>query len=193
MIKKISIIICLCLGLTFVACTKDTTDETTDTNKSTTTEPSKSEKDITVEETPVVKDIILTTYTVNGNTLEIEKLSDITLKEDLPLQEKLTTLANELSTKAFNGLSIRIVEIVTSNNSKNAVINLEDSGNDPTKSWSGNYFQGSSGGIATSKILIETFIQKSYLGDWVDSIQFQYNGAAIEYDHVEDLKGTIKR
>lgn len=200
MIKKISVIICLCLGLTFVACTKDTTNETTETNKPTTTDESEketktddSEKETKTDETPVVKDIILTTYTANGDTYEVEKLSDITVKEDLPLQEKLTTLANELSVKAFQGLPITIVKIDTSNGSNKAIINLEEVGNNPSISWSKFYFQGSSGGITTSKTLIETFTQRSYTGDWVDSIEFQYKGVEIEYDHAADLKGTIKR
>jgi len=193
MIKKLSVVICLCLGLTFVACTKDKTDEKTDSSNPTTTETTDPEKETKVEETPVVKDITLTTYTTNENTLAIEKLSDITVKEDLPLQEKLTILANELSTKAFQGLPISIVKIDESNGSKKAIINLEETGTNPSISWSKFYFQGSAGGITTSKTLIETFTQKSYPGEWVDSIEFQYKGEKITYEHAEDLKEIIKR
>lgn len=211
MIKKISVIICLCLGLTFVACTKDTTDEKTQTSNPTTTETTEPttepitkeatepEKETKVAETPVApvapvaKDITLTAYTANVDTYAIEKLSDITVKEDLPLQEKLTALANEISTKVFKGLPINIVKIETSNGSKKAIINLEEGGTDPNASWSRVYFQGSAGGTITSKTLIETFTQKSYTGEWIDSIEFQYNGSAIEAQHVPNLNGTIKR
>jgi len=209
MIKRISFIICLCLGLTFVACTQDTTDEKTPTNNPTTTEttePTTKEateptiKETTepktetkVAETPVAKDITLTTYTANVDTYAVERLSDITVKEDLPLQEKLTALANEISTKVFKGLPITIVKIETINGSKKAIINLQEGGNDPNASWSRVYFQGSAGGNITSKTLIETFTQKSYTGDWIDSMEFQYNGTSIEAQHVPNLNGTIKR
>lgn len=198
MIKKISVIICLCLGLTFVACTKDNTDEKPQTSNPTTTETTKeateAEQETKVEETPVAKNITLTAYTANVDTYAIEKLSDITVKEDLPLQEKLTALANEISTKVFKGLPINVVKIETINGSKKAIINLEEAaGNDPNASWSRVYFQGSAGGTITSKTLIETFTQRSYTGEWVDSIEFQYNGDLIESQHVPNLNGTITR
>ena len=202
MIKKLSLIICLCLGLTFVACTQDNTDEktqtsnpsTTETTKETTKETTEPEKKTKVEETPVAKDITLTAYTANVDTYVAEKLSDITVKEDLPLQEKLTVLANEISTKVFGGLPITIVEIQTTNGLKKAIINLQEAEvNDPNASWSRVYFQGSAGGTMTSNTLIETFTQKSYTGEWVDSIEFQYNGGSIESQHAPKLNGTIKR
>jgi len=194
MIKKISVIICLCLGLTFVACTKDTTNDLTQANKqpaTETTEPKVQEK---IEVPPVAKEITLTAYTANINTYAIEKLSDIKVKETSTLQEKLTALANEVSIKAFKGLPITIVKIETSNGSKKAIINLEEKeGTDPNASWSRVFFQGSAGGTITSKTLIETFTQKSYTGEWIDSIEFQYNGGSIESQHAPNLNGTIKR
>lgn len=201
MIKKISVIICLCLGLTFVACTNDTTGEKPDTSNPTTTEKptestetTESDKETKIVETPVVKDITLTAYTANVDTYAVEKLSDITVKEDLPLQEKLTALANEISTKVFKGLPVTIVEIQTVNGSKKAIINLEEAeGTDPNASWSRIYFQGSAGGTITSKTLRETFIQKDFQGEWIDSIEFQYEGSPIESQHVPDLDGTIVR
>ena len=192
MIKKISVVICLCLGLTFVACTKDTTNEKAQTNQSTTAQATT--PDEKVVEVPVVKEITLTTYTANINTYAIEKLSDIKVKETSTLQEKLTALANEISTKAFKGLPITVVKIDTSNGTKKAIINLEEKeGTDPNASWSRVFFQGSTGGTITSKTLIETFRQKSYTGEWVDSIEFQYNGGSIEAQHAPNLNGTIKR
>ena len=65
-----------------------------------------------------MKNITLTAYTANINTYAIEKLSDVTVKEDLPLQGKLTALANEISTKVFKGLPITIVKIETINGFK---------------------------------------------------------------------------
>ncbi|PRR81151.1 hypothetical protein [Clostridium vincentii] len=204
MIKKISVIICLCLGLTFVACTNDTTDEKADTSNSTTTKDTKDSEDTTdttesdketkVDETPVAKDITLTAYTANVDTYAAEKLSDITVKEDLPLQEKLTALANEISTKVFGGLPITIVEIQTIDGKKKAIINLvEKEVTDPNASWSRVYFQGSAGGTMTSNTLIETFAQRAYTGEWIDSMEFQYNGGSIETQHAPKLTGIITR
>lgn len=195
MIKKISVIICLCLGLTFVACTKDTTNETTQTNKTTTTETTVPKTETKTEETPVVvvKEITLTTYTANSNTYAVEKLSDIKVKETSTLQEKLKALADELSTKAFKGLPITVVGIETSNGSKKAIINLEEAGTNPNIKWNTGFFQGSAGGAITSKSLIETFTQKSYSGEWINFIEFHYNGNKIEFEHVPNLGEIVKR
>lgn len=192
MIKKISVILCLCLGLTFVACEKEITNEKTQTNKSATTEPVETEKKVV--EAPVVKEITLSTYTANLDTYAVEKLSDIKVKEDSTLQEKLTAVANEISTKVFKGLPITIVKIDTTNGVKKAIINLEEKeGLDANASWSRGYLQGSAGGTITSKTLIETFTQKTYTGEWVDSIEFKYNGGKVEFQHAPLLESTINR
>jgi hypothetical protein len=197
MIKKISVIICLCLGLTFVACTNDTTSETTKSNKAATTTPTTTEptKEEEIKETPVVEaeKITLTTYTANSDTYAIEKLSDIKVDKTSTLQEKLKALADELSIKVFKGLPITVVEIETSNGSTKAIINLEEAGTDPNIKWNTGFFQGSAGGTITSKSLIETFTQKSYTGEWVDSIEFHYNGEKIEAQHAPSLGEIVKR
>lgn len=102
------------------------------------------------------------------------------------IKEDLNKIAIELSNKKFNSMKIEVKEV--KNNI--AYINLKDSGNNE---WVKKWFQGSYGGLSTYTALTESFLQKSYKGDWIRGVVFTYNNKPIEeYDHV-NLTGTIYR
>lgn len=102
------------------------------------------------------------------------------------IKEDLNKIAVELSNKKFNSMKIEVKEV--KNNI--AYINLKDSGNNE---WVKKWFQGSYGGLSTYTALTESFLQKSYKGDWIRGVVFTYNNKPIEeYDHV-NLTGTIYR
>jgi len=76
---------------------------------------------------------------------------------------------------------------------KIAIVELLETKKDPW-AWKGGYFQGSSGGHATTYILINTFLQPEYTGSWIDGVEFYYAGKPVsnDWDHIS-LHGTILR
>jgi hypothetical protein len=122
-----------------------------------------------------------------------------------PKYDRITMLnhiAAELSSSYFNGLKIEIGNI-ENNDSKGGggmiSINLAEAADysgpgsvRPYHSWY-DFFQGSAGGTNTSIILRESFLQRTYKGEWFDSVQFSYMGEPFpESDHVQ-LSGIITR
>lgn len=89
------------------------------------------------------------------------------------------------------------MRIENRNNKKIAIIDLREK-NHPYPhgySWRGIYFQGSSGGGSTTVTLIKTFLQENYKGEWIDGVEFYYEGKPIvenEWAHIF-LSGTIYR
>lgn len=128
-----------------------------------------------------------TIYTRDADSWEIVEVKDINIDKTLSLQEKMQELARGLSSELFLGLPIQVVEIKKINGDDIAVIDLQESKDglqDENKSWMDNYFQGSTGGTITATALEETFLQKDSDMNWVDGVQFLYNGKQIENDHV---------
>lgn len=102
----------------------------------------------------------------------------------------MNNLATILSDQAFNGLEIDIVNLENVDDKKIVTINLQDG---DKGSWY-NYFQGSAGGLVTVRSLEETFLQRAYPGEWIDGVQFQYNGEPMpEFDHTVGLESVIYR
>lgn len=102
------------------------------------------------------------------------------------IKENLNKIAISLSNKKFNSMKIEVKEV--KNNI--AYINLKDSGKNE---WVQEWFQGSYGGLVTYTALTESFLQRSYKGDWIKGVVFTYNNKPIEeYNHV-NLTGTIYR
>ncbi|MDS0527004.1 hypothetical protein NNC19_15025 [Clostridium sp. SHJSY1] len=209
--KLLSFILCLILGLTLISCSSSKDKETennkpeeiTNTAKDSTTkqEDTKSDtrKDTKTENENTTKVeekksslVTLKTYTADEENLSIKTLSSIQIEDNLSLKDKLTQLANELSSKNFSGLPIKVVNVETINGSKKATINLENLTTDNSISWTRTYFQGTTGGAITTKSLIETFKQSSYTGDWINYVEFLYNNEKIEYEHVQNLENVIK-
>lgn len=141
-------------------------------------------------------------YSADINTYAKEAHFGTYIADDLPLKDKLGTLAKTLSEVYFSNLPIEVLEITEVDGKKVAVINLKESEENQKvtdnlefkgQSWSRNYFQGSTGGNITSVELIETFLQKDYKGQWVDGVKFLYNNKNINFDHVPGLSEVSYR
>ncbi|MBM7624080.1 hypothetical protein [Sporohalobacter salinus] len=138
-------------------------------------------------------------YPIYGANKEAEKTVVnfyIKLSEDLTIKEKLENIANRLSRFKFNHLPIEIVKIEESNGDI-AVIDLQEYkwNHNQDKfnklqgiSWRSHYFQGSTGGMITSKTLIRTFLQRDYDGNWVDGVKFLYEGSEISKDVAQHIR-----
>ncbi|NJN19926.1 MAG: hypothetical protein HC812_00330 [Leptolyngbya sp. RL_3_1] len=145
----------------------------------------------------------LTLYGGNADATDIETRLMVTLPNDLAPAAALEQLATVMSRLEFCGLPIELVEI----DGDTATINLaehpwqQDTATPETlpgcagASWRSWYFQGSAGGLITSKTLTHTLLQPDASGEWIDSITFQYEGqpiAADDWDHLT-LSGVISR
>jgi hypothetical protein len=136
--------------------------------------------------------VVLKIYSADDMTGEKLVVGDVRVKEDASLDEKLTELTAALSEKVFKlpmvykgieevfGQSIAVIDL------------MESDKEDAEVTWSGLYFQGSTGGLMTSVALTETILQTDYLGDWVDGVKFLYEGVKVDFEHV-GLYGTEYR
>jgi hypothetical protein len=144
-------------------------------------------------------------YGPDKNGMNIEVNFYVEIPDNLSVIEKLRILADKLSRFEFN-LPIEVLSIGEENYKKIAIINLleykwnsesselKDSSDSAGISWHFDYFQGSTGGFFTTKTLIETFLQEDYSGEWIDGVEFYYEGKSIsnDWDHIS-LSGTIYR
>ena len=117
----------------------------------------------------------------------------------LPLEKKISILADTLSVVHFNGLKIDLLRITNTDDYRVMVVNLQEN-NDfrgpgtvaPYHSWY-DFFQGSYGGQSTTIILTNTLLQKTYPGEWPSVLEIYYNGTPIEeWDHI-NLNGRLER
>lgn len=132
-------------------------------------------------------------YGANVDTYESEIMSQLVMKDDLPLEEKLQIVADGLSETKFDGLGIEVSKIEDKDGRKIATINLSEQTNEKGASWDTGYFQGSTGGTITATSLNNTFLQKEYNGEWIDGVRFLYNNEQIGFDHVEGLSEVSYR
>lgn len=121
----------------------------------------------------------------------------VKIYKNLSLIEKLKIIADQLSKFKFDGLPINILRIEERDNKKIAIIDLKEltSSDNLLPFWRTKYFQGSAGGYFTTLTLIKSFLQEDYKGEWIDGIEFYYEGKPIlegEWDHIS-LHGTIYR
>ena len=138
--------------------------------------------------------ITLPIHHLDITTFEPRAQYYVMMQSDWSLEQKVEHLAEKLSRYSFDGLPIELLEINQLNQRNIAVINLIDpedrEGSIYQKTWAGNYFQGTSGGYATTFKLINTFLQEDYDGEWVDGVEFRYNYDVInDFDHI-DLGAT---
>ncbi len=137
----------------------------------------------------------LNLYEGNADATDIESPLAVIFPEDLTQDAELERLTTVISRYNFCHLPVELVGIADSV----ATINLsehswnQDSANPATfsgcsgTSWRSQYFQGSAGGLITSKVLAHTFIQPDFEGDWIEGVTFQYEGEPIEegdWDHL---------
>ncbi|MDI6782153.1 MAG: hypothetical protein QME49_08645 [bacterium] len=118
----------------------------------------------------------------------------VAVPKNLSLLEKLKFLANKLSRFEFQYHPINVLRIESRNNKKIVIIELNELDFQEAYSWRHGYFQGSAGGGFTTLTLTKTFLQEDYKGNWIDGVEFYYEGKPIsnEWDHVM-LNGTIWR
>ena len=136
------------------------------------------------------------THDPNSYVEEIKTSTYVAIREDLSLFEKLQLLADMLSRFRFGNLPINVLKIENRDTKKIAIVELEEKeGRYFPWSWRGQYFQGSTGGAITTATLVETFLQRDYKGDWIDGVEFYYEGMPMrgDWDHVPWLFGTIYR
>jgi hypothetical protein len=151
----------------------------------------------------------------NGNKLAIFSISErldlgrinkilkidkyISIPQDQELIKGVAELMDSVSKNNFHNLKIEVLGIDTESNFKVLKINLKENPGfvipdslGKYHSWY-DYFQGTDGGQETTMILTESALQKQFKGDWVDAVEFYYQGEKIgEWDHI-NLSGLIKR
>ena len=152
---------------------------------------------------PIPSSPDLTIYAGNADATDIEPQFGISFPAELNQQAQLDQLTALVSGYNFCTLPI---EVVTLDNDV-AIVNLaehdwnQDPDNPATfpgcsgQSWRTNYFQGSAGGMITSKTLAYTLLQPEFQGEWIEAVTFQYQGDPIEegdWDHIS-LFGVITR
>jgi hypothetical protein len=145
----------------------------------------------------------LTIYDSNADASTIEPQFEVNLSFDLDQRQQLDKVATLVSRYNFCGLPIDVVGL----EDNVATINLVEyewnqSLDAPQplpgcsgRTWRSSYFQGSTGGMMTSKTLAYTLLQPDVQGAWIDGVQFQYQGDPIEegdWDHIS-LFGVVTR
>ncbi|MBR9999178.1 MAG: hypothetical protein KFF73_09410 [Cyclobacteriaceae bacterium] len=143
------------------------------------------------------KDVYSEEDSVTRTVPVIDRL--IHVNKETSIAHKIKILSDSVSEGYFHGLEISILKLDSA--SGNLVLFLElledDDYDGPGslpmyQSWY-DFFQGSSGGINTTIILKETFLQRFYKGEWIDAVVFYYGGKEIgEWDHIF-LDGMIYR
>jgi len=139
----------------------------------------------------------LPVYGSDSETMNVEVNFYAKISKDEPLIDKIEVLADKLSRFIFK-LPIEVLKIEERKDKKIAVINLREdecTSGDLQISWKGLYFQGSTGGYFTMMTLRKTFLQENYRSDWIDGVEFYYEGEPIkkeDWDHIS-LSGTINR
>jgi hypothetical protein len=142
-----------------------------------------------------------TLYQGNADATDIEPQFGVIFPAELNQQQHLEKLTTLVSRYNFCALPIEVVAL----EDDVATINLaeHDWNQDPenpvtfpgcsSRSWRTNYFQGSAGGMITSKTLAYTLLQPEFQGEWIEGVTFQYQGEPLEegdWDHIS-LFGVI--
>lgn len=136
-------------------------------------------------------------YGPDRDAMNLEINFYVRIPEKLPVIEKLKIVADKLSRFKFD-LPIEVLRIEERKSKKIAIIDLiecEDTEGNSQITWFSVYFQGSTGGFFTSMSLRRTFLQETYEGEWIDGVEFYYEGEPIleeDWDHIS-LSGTIYR
>jgi len=125
------------------------------------------------------------------------------IPDTLSLNDRMRLLADRISRLVFRGLPIEILSITEREGKRIARINLGEDSCFRSKalyntsySWYSGYFQGSTGGYETEVTLRKSFLQRDLKGEWIDGIEFYYEGEPMkgdnDWDHVH-LDGVILR
>jgi hypothetical protein len=125
-------------------------------------------------------------YDTDINTLLEVIPFGTSIPDSLNLEAKLKMMATRLIECFFHGKQIIVDSIIARGQERIAYVNLPDGeGDQAHRGW---YlaFQGSTGGAINQHLLQKSLLQPDYGGEWVDAVQFCYNGAPFdeEWDHV---------
>lgn len=125
-------------------------------------------------------------YDTDINTLLEVIPFGTSIPDSLSLEAKLGIMATRLIECRFHGKQINVDSIIVRGRERIAYVNLPDGQGD--KAHRGWYlaFQGNTGGAIIQHLLQKSLLQPDYGGDWVDAVQFCYNGVPFdeEWDHV---------
>ncbi len=118
----------------------------------------------------------------------------IPLADSLPLEEKLRHLIARLSSHEFGRLPMELLRIDNRSGERIAVINLQERGFATAVDKWDQRFQGSTGGAQTQHTLENSILQPDCSGEWIDGVEFYYNGEpfSVDWDHV-NLTGVKLR
>ncbi len=123
-------------------------------------------------------------------TLDIGVDFCIMVPNELMLGSKLEFFASKVSKFKFqNNLELKGIE--RKDGKKIAQIEFVENKNAKYR-WDQS-FQGSTGGAVTTKILIKIFLQPDYSGQWIDGVEFYYNGKPFEDADHTNLSGIHLR
>ncbi len=113
------------------------------------------------------------------------------IEKEITIEKNLEALASELSEVHFNGLSIDFIEIKNIDGKRTALIDLKEdkefyNNENYSPSWH-DFSQGTSGGGDTMAKLISAFLQRDLSGEWIDAVEFDYNGKSQIFEHMDYL------
>lgn len=140
------------------------------------------------ENQPTPQNSFFPVYGYDRNLLQEEINYYVNIPNSIPLLDKLKMLADGVARFQFHSLEINVLRIEFLQGKKIAIINLQEPEHLNSYSWVSSCFQGSAGGAATKFILVESFLQTDYKGQWVDGVKFLYNGKPIapdQWDHID--------
>lgn len=125
-------------------------------------------------------------YKSNENADGIVEVSVSNINYEKSVDYNLQELANMVSKECFNDeVTINVVDVDEENI---ATIDLIDE-----QVWS-SYFQGSAGAEMTREVLLSTFLQKDYDGEWIDGVKFLVDGQEnLEFDHISFDKVFMRK
>jgi hypothetical protein len=117
----------------------------------------------------------------------------VPILNSLDLNQKLAALATHVSASFGNNL-IKVDSVVQRSGKRIAYIDLIETETDNARRGWYQAFQGTTGGAESQHTLQKTFLQPEYAGDWIDAVQFCYNGVPFDqnWDHI-DLSGLKLR
>ena len=148
---------------------------------------------LTLSEAGCESEPITESFAIYGPDKEYQDVivdREVKIPAELSLEDKVQALADSLSEIRFKTLPLKLRTIEMIGESKVAVIELLELPPEKRKdrlSWRGKYFQGAAGGFLASRILPETFLQRSFEGEWIDGVAFLYEGDPIsekKWEHV---------
>jgi len=157
-------------------------------------------------------------YWADPETMTVRPDFLIPVSDSLSLTEKLELLARKLSNHKFRRLPIVVREVREQDGKRIASIDLRETDwnrhifgtwdslcavgesqqadsvfrKRKRHTWRVVFFQGTCGGTQTTRTLIHTFLQDDYEGEWIDAVEFYYEGEPMSEDRFQhtNLYGT---